>query len=39
MVRRVVGSIFHGGPTQLFLVPAGVTKAVVCGILSVGWCI
>ena len=33
-----------GGPIELFLVPAsapwiGVTKAVVCGILSVGWCI
>ena len=32
-----------GGPIELFLVPAGaprlVTKAVVCVILSVGWCI
>ena len=29
-----------GGPIELFLVPAsGVTKAVVCGIMSVGWCI
>ena len=28
MVRWVVGSILHG-----------VTKAVVCAILSVGWCI
>ena len=28
-----------GGPIELFLVPAGVTKAVVCAILSVGWCI
>ena len=27
-----------GGPIELFLVPA-VTKAVVCVILSVGWCI
>ena len=28
-----------GGPIELFLVTAGVTKAVVCAILSVGWCI
>ena len=32
-----------GGPIELFLIPvcapAGVTKAVVCDILSVGWCI
>ena len=30
-----------GGPIELFRVPAttGVTKAVVCSILSVGWCI
>ena len=32
-----------GGPIELVLVPAsvpmtGVTKAVVCAILSVGWC-
>ena len=28
------------GPIELFLTPAsGVTKAVVCAILSVGWCI
>ena len=31
------------GPIELFLVPAStprpVTKAVVCAILSVGWCI
>ena len=32
------------GPIELFLVPAtapslGVTKAVVCVIMSVGWCI
>ena len=29
------------GSIELFLVPAsaGVTKAVVCAILSVGWCI
>ena len=25
----------HGGPIELFLV----TKAVICAILSVGWCI
>ena len=37
MVRWVDGSILHGGPIELFLVPAtGVTKAVVCVILSVG---
>ena len=32
-----------GGPIELFLVPASaprrVTKAVVCVIMSVGWCI
>ena len=31
-----------GGPIELFLVPAsvtGVTKAVVCAILSVAWCL
>ena len=32
-----------GGPIELFLVPAsapttGVTKTVICAILSVGWC-
>ena len=31
MVRLFVGSILHGGPIELFLVPARVTKAVVCG--------
>ena len=40
MVQWVVGSILHGGPIELFLVPAsamtGVTKALVCVILSVG---
>ena len=41
MVRWVVGSILHGGPIELFLVPSkcfttGVTKAVVCVIMSVG---
>ena len=41
MTRWVVGSILHGGPIELFLVPAsaGETKAVVCAILSVGLCI
>ena len=34
MVRWVVGSIIHGGPIELFLVPASV-PAVVCAILSV----
>ena len=38
MGRRIDPS--WGGPIELFLVPAsGVTKAVVCAILSVGWCI
>ena len=42
MMRWVVGSIQHGGPIELFLVPVsassttGVTKAVICVILSVG---
>ena len=40
MVRWVVGSILHGEPTELFLVPASAPRlAVVCAILSVGWCI
>ena len=41
MVPWVVGSILHGGPIELFVVPAsaGVTKAVVCAILSMGGCI
>ena len=30
MVRWVIRSILHGGPIELFLVPASVTKAVVC---------
>ena len=34
MVRWVVGSIHHGGPIKLFLVPASVPKAVVCAVLS-----
>ena len=30
----------RSGPIEVFLVPtSGVTKAVVCAILSVGWCI
>ena len=37
MVQLVVGLILHGGPIELFLVPAGapqrVTKAMVCAIL------
>ena len=42
MGRRIDPS--WGGPIELFLVPSqcsmtGVTKAVVCAILSVGWCI
>ena len=38
MGRRIDPS--WGGPIELFLVPAtGVTKAVVCAHLSVGWCI
>ena len=28
VVRSVVGSIFHGGPIELFLVPAGSTRLV-----------
>ena len=45
MVRWVVGSILHGvDPLSYFsLQPVrsttGVTKSVVCVILSVGWCI
>ena len=38
MGRRINPS--WGGPIELFLVPAtGVTKVMVCAILSVGWCI
>ena len=40
MGRRIDPS--WDGPIELFLVPAsqtGVTNAVVCVILSVGWCI
>ena len=34
MVRWVVGSILHGEPIELFLVPAsGITMAVVCVIM------
>ena len=40
MMRWVVGSIHHGGPIELYLVPASaprllITKALVCGIVSV----
>ena len=37
MGRRIDPS--WGEPIDLFLVSASVTKAVVCVILSVGWCI
>ena len=39
MVQWVIGSIIHGGPIELFLIPASsprLSKAVVCVILSVG---
>ena len=36
MVLWVVGSILHGGPIELFLVPASAPQLVVCAILSVG---
>ena len=37
MLQWVFRSILHGGPTELCFVQAGgVTKAVVCAILSVG---
>ena len=39
MVRWVIRLIPHGGPIELFLVSTGVTKAMVCAILSVEWCI
>ena len=44
MVQWVVGSILHGvDPLNYFsfqpVLQTGVTKAVVCVILSVGWCI
>ena len=39
MVRWVVGSIPHGGPIELFIVPASAPKIGVFVILSVGWCI
>ena len=44
MVRWVVRLISHGGLIELFLVSptahmTDATKAVVCAILSVGWCI
>ena len=45
MVQWVVGSILHGVDPLIFISRSsqcsmtGVTKAVVCAILSVGWCI
>ena len=41
MLQWVIGSILHGGPIELFLVPASASrlKAVIYVILSVGWCI
>ena len=42
MVQLVVGSIIRGGTIELFLVLAsagGKKKAMVCAILSLGWCI
>ena len=43
MVRWVDGSILHGGPTDYFsfqtVLTTGVTKVVVCAIMSMGWCI
>ena len=42
MVRWVVGSVLHGVDPLSYLSQCsmtGVTKAVVCAILSVGWCI
>ena len=38
-IRSLVGSTPPVGPIKLFLVPASVTKVVICSILSVGWCI
>ena len=44
MVQWVVGSIPHGGPIRVIFLSnqsstTGVTKAIECAILSVGWCI
>ena len=41
MVRQVIGLILHGGPIEVFFDPAsvsttGITKAIVCVILSLG---
>ena len=36
--KLMVRSILRGGPIELFQ-STEVTKAVVCTILSVGWCI
>ena len=39
MVQCVVGSIPHGGPIELYLIPCSMTGVTgVCAILSVGWC-
>ena len=38
MVQWVIRLIHHGGPIELFLIPASVTK-VVSAILSVEWCV
>ena len=44
-IARTEGNVlFNDTPNELFLVPASaarlvLTKAVVCAILSVGWCI
>ena len=35
MVRWVVGSILHGGPIELFLVPANGMCYPVCGVMHI----
>ena len=30
MVRWVVGSIIHGGPMELYLVPTNATRGICC---------
>ena len=35
MVRWVVGSILHGGPIELFLVPASAPSYPVCGMVHI----
>ena len=37
MVQWIIGLILHGGPIELFLISASLTKAVECAILSVGY--